>query len=60
MGGCWIPPSNGIEALYTSETTDGALAEVYHLLAQAPIFSSSEKLCYPIEIKTHRTAMIDS
>lgn len=58
-GGRWTPP-RGPEALYTSETQDGSLAEVYHLLAQAPVFSSSDKLCYPIQVKPQRTLRLDS
>jgi RES domain-containing protein len=58
-GGRWTP-ARGPEALYTSETEDGALAEVYHLLSQAPVFSSSDKLCYAIEVQTQRTIRLDS
>lgn len=58
-GGRWTP-TRGPEALYTSETQDGSLAEVYHLLAQAPVFSSSDKLCYPIRVRTQRTLLLDS
>lgn len=58
-GGRWSP-SAGPEALYTSETMDGALAEVYHHLALAPVFSSCDVLCYPLEVKTRQTLLLDT
>ena len=39
-GGRWSP-DNAFEALYTSLERDGALAETYHHLSRAPVFSSS-------------------
>lgn len=40
-GGRWHPPAS-FEALYTSLEADGSLAEVYHHLSRAPVFSSAE------------------
>lgn len=39
-GGRWHPP-NDFEALYTSIDEHGAIAEIYHHLSRAPVFSSS-------------------
>ena len=39
-GGRWHPP-NRFEALYTSLSEDGALAEIYYHLSRQPVFSSS-------------------
>jgi RES domain-containing protein len=58
-GGRWTL-AHGPEAIYTSESADGALAEVYHHLSRAPVFSSSAKLCYPIEVETQRTLLLDT
>jgi RES domain-containing protein len=58
-GGRWNPAA-GPGALYTSEAIDGALAEVYHHLAMAPVLSSCDKLCYPIDVKTKRSLRLDT
>ena len=39
-GGRWHPP-NDFEALYTSLAEDAALAEAYHHLSKAPVFSTA-------------------
>jgi hypothetical protein len=39
-GGRWSP-DNSFEAFYTSLKSNGAMAEVYHHLSRAPVFSSS-------------------
>lgn len=41
-GGRWHP-SGSIEGLYTSTSEDGAIAEVHHHLALAPVYSSAAK-----------------
>lgn len=39
-GGRWVYPG-ACETLYTSFEADGAIAEIYHHLSRAPVFSSS-------------------
>lgn len=53
-GGRWHPP-NEFEALYTSLDADGAVAEIYHHLSKAPVFSSSHVKLTKIQAKTERT-----
>ncbi len=53
-GGRWHPPGH-FEALYTSLEEDGAMAEIYHHLSKAPIFSSSHVKLYALRVRTRRT-----
>jgi len=53
-GGRWHPP-NDFEALYTSFEENGAMAEAYHHLSKAPIFSSSHVKLNKISVHTART-----
>lgn len=48
-GGRWSPEEQ-FEALYTSLTKDGAIAEAYHHLSLAPVFSSSHNLVNKVKI----------
>ena len=48
-------PEGAFEALYTSLTEDGALAEVYYHLSRAPIFSSRPMRLHRFAVKTRRT-----
>ena len=57
-GGRWNPPGR-FDAVYTSLEADGAMAEVYHYLSRAPVFSSAEKVMYRIDARTNRTAVLD-
>lgn len=56
--GRWNPPGRMV-ALYTSLSADGAIAEVYYHLSQAPVFSSAEKLIHKLRIQTHSTLKLD-
>lgn len=58
-GGRWHPP-NGFEVLYTSLEEDGALAEIYHHLSRAPVFSSSHVKINEIAVRAARVAVFDS
>jgi hypothetical protein len=49
-GGRWHPP-NDFEALYTSLAEDGALAEIYHHLSRAPVFSSSHVTLNKLQVR---------
>lgn len=53
-GGRWHP-ANDFEALYTSLDKDGALAETYHHLSRAPVFTSSHLRIHQIALRTERT-----
>ncbi len=53
-GGRWHPP-NDFEALYTSLEEDGAIAEIYHHLSKAPVFSSSHVKLHKLYVRTRRT-----
>lgn len=53
-GGRWHP-ANDFEALYTSLDEDGALAEIYHHLSRAPVFSSSHMKINRLSLRTERT-----
>lgn len=53
-GGRWHPP-NDFEALYTSLEENGALAEIYHHLSRAPVFSSSHVRINRLNVATERT-----
>ncbi len=53
-GGRWHPP-NAFEALYTSLEHDGALAEIYHHLSRAPVFSSSHVTINKLGVSLERT-----
>ncbi len=48
-GGRWSP-QDSFEALYTSLESDGALAEVYHHLSRAPVFSSSQTKLHCLKV----------
>ncbi|MCG8359618.1 MAG: RES family NAD+ phosphorylase [Kiloniellales bacterium] len=53
-GGRWHPP-NSFEALYTSLEADGSLAEVYHHLSRAPVFSSAHVRLVRLNVETVNT-----
>lgn len=53
-GGRWHP-ANAFEALYTSQTADGALAEMYFHLSRAPVFASSHMRLHRLRIETAKT-----
>ncbi len=53
-GGRWHPP-NDFEALYASLEENGAMAEIYHHLSRAPVFSSSHVEIHKLRISTLRT-----
>lgn len=57
-GGRWHPP-NDFEALYTSLDEDGALAEIYHHLSRAPVFSSSHVTLNKLQVLSERTLVFD-
>lgn len=57
--GRWHPPDT-FEALYTSFTEDGAIAEIYYHLSQAPVRSSAEKTIHKFSVKTKNTLRLDS
>jgi len=57
-GGRWNHPSRP-DAIYTSLESDGAIAEVHHHLARAPIMSSADKMLHSLEVKTRNTLMLD-
>ncbi len=52
-GGRWHPPGQA-EILYTSLTEEGALAEIYHHLSKAPVFSSSHTRIAQIHVRAER------
>ncbi len=53
-GGRWSP-AGGPEALYTSLAADGAIAETYHHLSRAPVFSSAHLKLSRLRVLTERT-----
>lgn len=53
-GGRWHPP-NDFEALYTSIDEHGAIAEIYHHLSKAPVFSSSHVKINQQRVRAERT-----
>lgn len=53
-GGRWHPP-NDFEALYASLDENGAMAEAYHHLSRAPVFSSSHQKIHGIGVRAART-----
>ena len=57
-GGRWHPPSD-FAALYTSLEEDGAIAEIYHHLARAPVFSSSHVKIHKLHVATRRTLVFE-
>lgn len=57
-GGRWHPP-NDFEALYTSFEADGALAEIYHHLSRAPVFSTSHVRLHRLAVPTRRTLVFE-
>ena len=56
-GGRWHPPGD-FEALYASLEEDGAMAEIYHHLSKAPVFSSSHAKIYQLYVRTRRTLIL--
>lgn len=57
-GGRWHP-ANDFEALYASLEREGALAEIYHHLSRAPVFSSSHVRLNEIRVRTGRALVFD-
>lgn len=57
-GGRWAPNSQ-FDVLYTSLSEDGAMAEVYHHLSRAPVFSSSEKTINKIAVSLTNLLPLD-
>lgn len=57
-GGRWHPP-NSFEALYVSLEADGAIAEVYHHLSRAPVFSSSHVRLYRLRVEIKQVLRLD-
>ncbi len=57
-GGRWHP-ADDFAALYTSEERDGVLAEIYHHLSKAPVFSSSHARLNRLRARTERTLVFD-
>lgn len=53
-GGRWHPP-NDFEVLYTSLDENGAMAEVYHHLSKAPVFSSSHVKINKLRVSAEKT-----
>lgn len=53
-GGRWHPP-NDFEALYASLEEHGAVAEIYHHLSKAPVFSSSHVTLNKLQVSLRRT-----
>ena len=53
-GGRWHPP-NDFEVLYASLEKNGAMAEVYHHLSKAPVFSSSHVKMNRLRVHAERT-----
>ena len=51
-GARWNPP--GLEALYTSLSKDGAIAELQHLVAGQPIEIRRELMTTALEVRLHR------
>lgn len=57
-GGRW-GRANEFETLYTSVERDGALAEIYHHLARAPVFADRPVVVSQINISLHRTLRLN-
>ena len=57
-GGRWHPP-NDFEALYTSLDQDVALAEIYHHLSKAPVFSTSHVKINKLKVTATRILRFD-
>ena len=58
-GGRWSPDGS-FEALYTSLVHDGAIAEVFHHLSRAPVFSSSNVRLNKLRVSLHRVLRLDT
>lgn len=58
-GGRWCRPGS-FEALYCSESDDGAVAEVYYHLSRAPVRSSSAKLLNRLSFEVENAIEIDA
>lgn len=52
-GGRWHPP-NDFEVLYASLDQDVALAEIYHHLSRAPVFSTSHVKIHKLKVTAER------
>ena len=57
-GGRWHPP-NDFEALYTSLDRDVAMAEIYHHLSKAPVFSTSHVKINTLKVVAGRVLVFD-
>jgi RES domain-containing protein len=57
-GGRWHPP-NDFEALYASLDSDVAIAEIYHHLSKAPVFSTSHVKINTLKAKAQRVLVFD-
>jgi RES domain-containing protein len=58
-GGRWHPP-NDFEALYTSLDPDVAIAEIYHHLSKAPVFSTSHVRINKLRVVAGRVLVFDT
>lgn len=57
-GGPWHPP-NDFEALYASLDPDVAIAEIYHHLSRAPVFSTSHVKINTLKAQAKRVVAFD-
>jgi len=57
-GGRWSPDGS-FEALYMSLEQNGAIAEVYHHLSRAPVFSSSHVLINQLKLSLNNVLRLD-
>lgn len=57
-GGRWHP-AGSFEALSTSLDSDGALAEAYHHLSRAPVFSSLQMRIHRLQVHPKRTLILN-
>lgn len=57
-GGRWNH-SGRPNALYSSVSADGAVAEIYYHLSRAPVFSSSAKCLYRLSVRCENTLILD-
>lgn len=58
-GGRWSPEGR-FDVLYTSLQEDGALAEAYHHLSRAPVFSSSRTKLNELSVSLNNVLSLDS
>src|SRR5690606_7192121 len=63
LQGGWGPgrwnAASAFEAIYTSLSMDGAVAEIYYHLSQHPVRSSAEKLLHRLSVGTKNTLFLD-